>query len=136
MENKGDASSSMRVVSAKVFLEEALLMWLGTMKKTYIIMLVTTASKQEAEKIAQHLLEAKLIACANIVGPVCSLFRWVGKVERAEEHLVLMKTREDLFEKVAEAVRALHSYDVPEILALPIVDGSKGYVDWLESCLK
>ncbi len=106
------------------------------MKKTYIIVLVTTASKQEAEKIAQHLLEAKLIACVNIVGPVCSLFRWVGKVERAEEHLILMKTREDLFEKVAEAVKALHSYDVPEILALPIVGGSKGYVDWLESCLK
>jgi periplasmic divalent cation tolerance protein len=106
------------------------------MKKKYIIVLVTTASKQEAEKIAQHLLEAKLIACANIVGPVCSLFRWVDKMERAEEHLILMKSREDLFEKVVEAVKALHSYDVPEILALPIVGGSRDYVDWLESCLK
>ncbi len=97
---------------------------MDTLKKTYIIVMVTAASKQEAEKIAQNLLEARLIACANVVGPVSSFFHWVGKVEHAEEYLVLMKSREDLFEKVAEAVKALHSYDVPEILALPIVNGS------------
>ena len=99
-------------------------------------MIVTTSSKQEAEEIAQHLLRERLIACANIIGPVSSLFHWSGKIEKAEEYLIFMKSRKDLFEKVAETVKALHSYEVPEILALPIVKGSKAYIDWLESCLK
>ena len=106
------------------------------MNDAYIIILVTTATKQEAEKITQHLLDLKLIACGNIVGPVSSIFRWAGKSEKAEEYLTVMKSRRDLFEKLAEAVKALHSYEVPEILALPILDGSKAYLDWLESCLK
>ena len=106
------------------------------MENTYIIVIVTTASKQEAEEIAQHLLRERLIACANIIGPVSSLFHWSGKIEKAEEYLIFMKSRKDLFEKVAETVKALHSYEVPEILALPIVKGSKAYIDWLESCLK
>ena len=105
------------------------------MEDKYIIVLVTTASKDEAEKIIQHLLDEKLIACANIIGPVTSFFRWSGKVEKAEECLVLMKSRRDLFEKLAEAVKAIHSYEVPEILAVPVVEGSKAYLDWLESCL-
>ena len=105
------------------------------MEDNYVIVLVTTASKNEAENIIQHLLDEKLIACANIIGPVTSFFRWSGKVEKAEEWLMLMKTRRDLFEKLAEAVKALHSYEVPEILALPVVEGSKAYLDWLGSCL-
>ena len=99
-------------------------------------MLITTASKQEAEKITQHLLDLKLIACGNIVGPVSSIFRWSGKTEKAEEYLTIMKTRKDLFNKLAVAVKTLHSYEVPEILALPVVEGAKTYLDWLESCLK
>ena len=106
------------------------------MKKEYIIVLVTTSSKQEAEKITQHLLDLKLIACGNIVGPVSSIFRWSGKTEKAEEYLTIMKTRKDLFNKLAVAVKTLHSYEVPEILALPVVEGAKTYLDWLESCLK
>ncbi|MCJ7561114.1 divalent-cation tolerance protein CutA [Candidatus Bathyarchaeota archaeon] len=106
------------------------------MENTYIIVIVTTASKQEAEEIAQHLLRERLTACANIIGPVSSLFHWSGKIEKAEEYLIFMKSRKDLFEKLSEAVKALHSYEVPEILALPIVKGSKAYIDWLESCLK
>ena len=101
------------------------------MSDSYILVLVTTSSKQEAEKIAQNLLEAKLIACANIIGPVSSHFHWDGKVEQAEEFLVLMKSRSDLFEKISETVGKLHSYEVPEIIALPIVAGSKAYLDWL-----
>ena len=104
------------------------------MQNTYVIVLVTTSSKKEAEKIAQHLLNERLIACANIIGPVSSLFRWAGKMEKAEEYLIIMKSREDLFEKLADAVKALHSYEVPEILVLPIVGGSKAYLDWLGSC--
>jgi len=104
------------------------------LQNTYVIVLVTTSSKKEAEKIAQHLLNERLIACANIIGPVSSLFRWAGKMEKAEEYLIIMKSREDLFEKLADAVKALHSYEVPEILVLPIVGGSKAYLDWLGSC--
>lgn len=98
--------------------------------------MVTTANKQEAEKIASQLLEAKLIACANIIGPVSSHFHWSGKIEKAEECLLLMKSRRDLFEELAETVKTLHSYEVPEILALPIVDGSKAYFDWMDSSLR
>ena len=106
------------------------------LENAYVIVMVTTPSKQEAERIAQHLLEERLIACANIIGPVSSLFHWSGKIEKAEEYLTLMKSRNDLFEKLSEAVKALHSYEVPEILAFPIVEGSKGYLDWLGSCLR
>ena len=105
------------------------------LQNAYIIVMVTTANKQEAKNIAQRLLKERLIACANIIGPVSSLFHWAGKIEKAEEYLIFMKSREDLFEKLAETVKALHSYEVPEILALPIVDGSRAYLDWLGSCL-
>jgi periplasmic divalent cation tolerance protein len=105
------------------------------LQDNYIIVIVTTANKQDAEKIAQHLLNKRLIACANIIGPVTSLFHWSGKTEHAEEYLALLKSRNDLFEKLTETVKALHSYDVPEILAIPVVGGSKEYVDWLGSCL-
>jgi periplasmic divalent cation tolerance protein len=101
----------------------------------YIIVLVTTGSKDEAEKITLHLLNDKLIACANIVAPVTSFFRWSGKVERAEECLVLMKSRRELFGRLTEVVKMIHSYDVPEILAVSVADGSRTYMDWLESCL-
>jgi periplasmic divalent cation tolerance protein len=102
---------------------------------THVIVMVTTASKKEAENIAQHLLKERLIACANITGPVSSLFHWADKIEKAEEYLFFMKTRKDLFAKLAETVKALHSYEVPEIIALPIVEGSEAYLGWLDSCL-
>ena len=105
------------------------------MDNVYIIVLVTTASKREAEEIVQHLLGDKLIACGNIVGPVTSFFRWSGIVERAEEFLVLMKTRRDLFQRLSEVVKTLHSYEVPEILAVPVVEGSMDYLEWLSSYL-
>ncbi|MCW4019530.1 MAG: divalent-cation tolerance protein CutA [Candidatus Bathyarchaeota archaeon] len=105
------------------------------MESPYIVVLVTTSSKPEAENIAQQLLEAKLIACANIVGPVSSHFRWEGKEEQAEEFLLLMKSRLDLFEALSAQVRALHSYEVPEVLALPVAAGSKTYLDWIGGSL-
>ncbi len=101
----------------------------------FIVTLVMTASKQEAEKIVQSLLEAKLIACGNITSQVTSLFRWKGNIERAEECLVLMKTRRDLFDRVSQTVKALHSYENPEIITFEVANGSKDYLDWLESCL-
>ncbi|MGC8998171.1 MAG: divalent-cation tolerance protein CutA [Candidatus Bathyarchaeia archaeon] len=106
------------------------------MEKEHIIVLVTTPNKEEAEKIAGSLLNERLIACANIIGPVHSLFWWQGKIDKAQEHLILMKTRKDLFNKLAEKVKALHSYQVPEIIATPIVNGFKPYMEWLESILR
>jgi len=102
----------------------------------YIIILVTTKDKQEAEKISHSLLNERLIACANIVGPVTSFFHWSGQTEKAEECLVVMKSRQDLFKQVADHVKRSHSYEVPEVLALPIVDSSKAYLDWMSVVLK
>lgn len=106
------------------------------MKSDYIIILVTCKDKQEAEKITQTLLNEHLIACGNIVNPVTSFFHWSGKIDKAEECLIVMKSRLDLFSQVADRVRGLHSYEVPEILALPIVEGSKAYLDWMGVVLK
>jgi len=103
---------------------------------TNIVVLVTTANKEEAEKIAQCLLDEKLIACANIIGSVSSFFTWKGKTEEAEEHLIIMKSRLDLFEKLSEKVKALHSYEVPEIIALPVIEGFKAYLEWLNKSLR
>jgi periplasmic divalent cation tolerance protein len=102
----------------------------------FIIVLVTTKDKAEAEKISQTLLLEKLIACANIISPVASCFWWQDKVDRAEECLVIMKTRKSLFGEVQLRVKALHSYEVPEVLALPIVDGSEAYLSWMSSVLR
>lgn len=98
-------------------------------------MVVTTANKEEAEKIARCLLDEKLVACANIIGPASSLFWWTGKITTGEEFVLLMKSHSDLFAKLSERVKALHSYEVPEIIALPITDGSEAYLKWLDSNL-
>ncbi|MCW3998799.1 MAG: divalent-cation tolerance protein CutA [Candidatus Bathyarchaeota archaeon] len=106
------------------------------MNSEFIIVLVTTKDQTEAEKISQTLLSEKLIACANIISPVVSCFSWMGKIDRTEECLVVMKSRADLFGEVAVRVKALHSYEVPEVLALPVVAGSADYLAWLGSTLK
>jgi periplasmic divalent cation tolerance protein len=106
------------------------------MNKNYIVVLVTTASKAEAEKISQTLLNEKIIACANIINPVTSFFNWQNKVDKCEECLVVMKSRSDLFAELAERVKQLHSYEVPEVLALPIVDYSEAYLKWMDSVLR
>src|SRR3990172_3844690 len=106
------------------------------MSTDLILVLVTTASKEEAEKIAQRLLKDKLIACANIIGPVTSHFHWLGKIDCAEDCLVVMKSRMDLFGALVDCVKGLHSYEVPEVLALPIVAGSEAYLGWMGEVLK
>ncbi len=106
------------------------------MDTNYILVLVTTANKSEAEKISQALLKEKLIACANIINPVTSFFHWQDKVDKCEECLVIMKSRKDLFAELADLVKQLHSYEVPEVLAVPIVEGSEAYFAWLNNVLK
>lgn len=106
------------------------------MVTNFIIILVTTKDKVEAEKISKILLDEKFIACANIISPIASCFSWNGKIDSAEECLVVMKSRADLFEALAARVRALHSYEVPEVLALPVVEGSEAYLSWMGSVLR
>ena len=106
------------------------------MNSEYIIVLVTTANKVEAEKIAQTLLKERLIACANILNPVTSFFFWSGKIDKAEECLMVMKSRRDLFAELAECLKGLHSYELPEVLAIPIVEGSAAYLAWMGEVLK
>lgn len=102
----------------------------------FIVVLVTAKDRAEAEKISQALLEKKLIACANIVSPVMSCFLWQGKIDQAEEYLLVMKSRMDLFAELLQQVKLLHSYEVPEVLALPIALGSTDYLAWMQSVLK
>ena len=89
--------------------------------KSYIQVFTTTETKEEAEKIAQYLVEQKLAACVQITGPIASTYRWKGKVENAQEWLCVIKTREDLYDKVEKSIKKLHSYETPEIIAVPIL---------------
>jgi periplasmic divalent cation tolerance protein len=102
----------------------------------FVMVYVSTSDRVEAERIARVLLDERLVACVNIVDSVFSLFHWEGKVESGKECLLVMKSRSDLFVVLEERVRALHSYDVPEIIAVPIVLGSMAYFDWMRSVLK
>lgn len=105
-------------------------------KMSYIIVLMTTSNKKEAENITCKLLEEQIIACANIVDCVSSLFLWKQKIERENETLVIMKSSEKLFEHLTKRIQELHSYEVPDILALPIIAGSQSYLDWMKSNLQ
>jgi periplasmic divalent cation tolerance protein len=95
------------------------------------VVLVTAGSREEAEGIARALVAERLAACASLVAPVTSIYRWQGAVERAEEVLLLIKTRRALVARLEARVRALHSYEVPEVIALPIVAGARPYLAWL-----
>ena len=103
--------------------------------KSYIQVSTTTETKEEAQKIAQYLVEQGLAACVQITGPIASTYRWKGKVENAQEWLCLIKTREDFFGKVEAAIKKSHSYETPEIIAVPIIKGSKEYLSWFEDSL-
>jgi periplasmic divalent cation tolerance protein len=98
----------------------------------YRVVLVTCASIAEARKIGRAVVEKKLAACANIVAGVESIYRWKGKVEGAREVLVIMKTSETHLRELEREVKRLHSYDVPEFIALPILAGSKEYLRWID----
>ena len=92
----------------------------------------TTATKADAERIAAALVERRLAACAQAGGPITSCYRWQGKVETAEEWLCTVKTTREAYDQVEQAIRQLHTYEEPEIIAVPVVAGSAGYLAWLE----
>lgn len=97
-----------------------------------IVIFVTAASKKEAECIAQALIKERLAACVNILGGVKSLFRWQGKIDSSNEALLLIKSRKSRLAKIIKLVKSLHSYEVPEIIALPVIAGDKNYLRWLD----
>ena len=97
-----------------------------------IVVLCTCASPEEAGKIARAIVEERLAACVNILPGIRSIYRWRGAIEDSAEVLLVIKSRRDLFERLQHAIRAVHSYEVPEIIALPIVGGLEAYLDWLE----
>jgi periplasmic divalent cation tolerance protein len=96
-----------------------------------IVVYVTAGSLAEADRLARVLVEERLAACVNRIGPIQSVYRWEGKLEQSEEQLLVIKTQNKLFAALEKRVRELHSYSVPEIVALPIVDGSPDYLRWL-----
>jgi periplasmic divalent cation tolerance protein len=96
-----------------------------------IQVVTTTAEQDQAKRIASALVQQRLAACVHVLGPITSTYRWQDKVETAQEWLCIAKTSRGRYEAVEEAIRQLHSYDVPEIVAVPIVAGSRSYLDWL-----
>ena len=102
----------------------------------YIQVHTTTETREDAERIARTLAEKRLAACIQITGPVASTYWWKGKLETAQEWLCTIKSREALYGELEKAIKEMHPYETPEIIALPIVAGSREYLDWLRNELK
>lgn len=100
------------------------------------IVLTTCGSQEEADKIAQQLVEHRLAACVNVIPQVKSIYRWQGKVEAAQEWLLLVKTVQAKVGEVRGAIRSLHSYELPECIAIPIEHGSTEYLEWISDSVK
>jgi periplasmic divalent cation tolerance protein len=98
-----------------------------------IVVLTTCNSQEQGAQLARHLIEHRLAACVNILTGARSFYRWKGEIEQASEVVLLIKSRRDVFESLREAIGQLHSYEIPELIALPVVDGSDAYLRWLDS---
>ncbi len=103
---------------------------------SYTVIFITCAGKQEAAKITKALLEKKLVACVNIVDKVESFFWWKGKIDRAQECLLIAKSTRAKLVKITRVVKSLHSYEVPEIIGLPVTGGNKSYLEWIDDCVR
>jgi periplasmic divalent cation tolerance protein len=102
-----------------------------------IVVLVTCASAKQARTIARALVERRLAACGNVIeAPVRSIYSWKGKVESAKEFLLILKSSRQRFAAIESAVRKLHSYDLAEIIALPVIEGSRRYLDWISESVR
>jgi periplasmic divalent cation tolerance protein len=102
----------------------------------YIVLLITTANDEEAHRISTVLLEKKKAACVNIVPRVDSLFWWQGKLDSGIENLLIVKTKAHLLNEIIALVKESHSYETPEVIALPIIGGSQEYLQWIEKEVK
>ena len=100
-------------------------------QEEFVLILVTTSSQEETERIARSLVDSRQAACVNIISGLRSIYRWKGKIWDEGELLLFIKTRISLFEQVEAKIKEIHSYEVPEIIAIPIIRGSKAYLNWL-----
>jgi len=98
-----------------------------------IVVFTTCGSEDEARKLATILIEKHMAACVNISAPVTSVYRWKGAVEQSQEFLLMIKSRRERFEELRVMLESAHSYELPEVLALPVVDGSPNYLAWVEA---
>jgi len=101
------------------------------MKEKYIQILTTVEKKKDAEKIAKIIAEKRLAGCIQIIGPITSTYWWEGKLEKSKEYLLAIKTRKELYKEVEKEIKKVHPYKVPEIIAIPIIEGSEEYLKWL-----
>jgi len=102
----------------------------------FVIIFITAASRKQGEKIADVLISKKLVACVSIVRQVESVFIWQGKKEHVNEALLIAKTKFSLFNKIKKQVKKIHSYEVPEIIVLPIIAGNKEYLRWIDTSVE
>ncbi|MEN4098561.1 MAG: divalent-cation tolerance protein CutA [Anaerolineaceae bacterium] len=104
------------------------------MEPAFVIVLITAPDQAVSEHIAYALVESKLAACVNIISPLISIYRWQGKIERAQEYLLVCKTRRDRFDAhFIATVKAIHPYEVPEMIAIPLEAGAQDYLDWMQA---
>lgn len=106
------------------------------MMEEYIQVFTTTEKKEDAEKIVKALVEKRLAGCIQIVGPIVSTYWWKDNVETAEEWLCFIKSKKALYDELEKAIKEIHPYETPEIIAMPIVSGNKDYLEWLKNELK
>jgi len=102
----------------------------------HIVIFITASDKKEAQNIARRLLKDKLVACVNIIDKIESFFWWQGKIDKAKETLLIVKSKASQFNRIVKLVKSMHSYEVPEIIALPVVSGEKRYLRWLDASIR
>jgi periplasmic divalent cation tolerance protein len=102
----------------------------------YIVIFIAVPNKKEADKIARQLIENRLAACVNIIDKIESVFRWEGRVDRAKEVLLVIKSKKSKLTNIIKLVKSMHSYEVPEIIALPLIGGYKPYLNWLDESVR
>ncbi len=105
-------------------------------KSSYVVLFITTATTAEAQRISRLLLEQRKAACVNIISGVDSLFWWNGKLDSAHETLMVVKTKASLLPEIVNLVKEVHSYGVPEIIALPVIGGNPDYLEWIDKELR
>ena len=98
-----------------------------------LVILVTAVNQEEARKIGKEMVNAKLAACANIIPRIQSIYRWKGKVVKAQEVLIILKSTRPRYRALEKAIKAMHTYETPEIIALPVKEGLDRYIGWLRS---
>jgi periplasmic divalent cation tolerance protein len=120
---------SLQRASSNAFQENTIEM--SAQSSSILVVLCTCSGPEEARRISRHLVEGRLAACVNILGPIESIYRWNDAVEAANEVLLVVKTSSDRFPALKSTILELHSYDVPEVIALPVQEGSEPYLAWL-----